>query len=120
MNLLMKPPRLVLRTSCVLAAGLALAGAGGCGKNEGPSSTTVAVPAVEVPGGAGGVDILFMIDNSSSMTPMQQKLVAQIPAFLDRLQSADQPLTDFHIAVVSSDLGAPGDSENVGWLHPRR
>ena len=74
------------------------------------ASTPSSVPAYEVPGGGGGVDILFMIDNSSSMTSMQQKLLAQIPMFLDTLQSAERPLSDFHIAVVSSDLGAPGDS----------
>jgi hypothetical protein len=111
MNLLTKLSPLALRTSWVVAAGFALAGLAGCGKSDAGTSNTpiTTVPAVEVPGGAGGVDILFMVDNSSSMTSMQQKLVAQIPAFLDRLQSATQPLTDFHIAVVSSDMGAPGD-----------
>lgn len=114
MNLLTKSPPLVLRTSCVVAAGLALAGMGGCGKS-GPGTSSGLVPASEFPGGAGGVDILFMIDNSSSMSSMQQKLVAQIPMFLDTLQSATQPLTNFHIAVVSSDLGAPGDlTDSIG------
>jgi hypothetical protein len=117
MNLLTKSPRLILRTSCVVAAGLALAGLGGCGQSgPGTSNRPVTdVPAAEVPGGAGGVDILFMVDNSSSMSSMQQKLVAQIPMFLDTLQSASQPLTNFHIAVVSSDLGAPGDlTDSIG------
>ena len=112
MNLVKRSALLVLRASCVVAAGLALAGIGGCGKSEPGTSTgpAVGIPAVEVPGGAGGVDILFMIDNSSSMYSMQQKLVAQIPMFLNSLQSANQPLSNFHIAVVSSDMGAPGDS----------
>ena len=106
-----KSPPLVLRSSCLIVTGLAMAGLGGCGQStpSPPSGPATNIPAVEVPGGAGGVDILFMIDNSSSMYSMQQKLVAQIPAFLNTLQSAAQPLTDFHIAVVSSDMGAPGD-----------
>lgn len=110
MSPLTKSPRPILRTSRLFAAGLALVALGGCSANDpGTASAPAAVPALEVPGGAGGVDILFMIDNSSSMFSMQQKLVAQIPAFLSTLQSAAQPLTDFHIAVVSSDMGAPGD-----------
>ncbi len=117
MNPMTNPPFRLRRAPGLVLAGLALAGVGGCGKNDAvrSSNPVPSVPAVEIPGGAGGVDILFMIDNSSSMTSMQQKLVAQIPAFLDMLQSADHPLTDFHIAVVSSDMGAPGDeSTSIG------
>jgi hypothetical protein len=112
MNLLRKTHPEVSHTSFALAACLALAGAVSCSNNGGAGSGEhpAGIPAYEVPGGGGGVDILFMIDNSSSMTSMQQKLVAQIPMFLDTLQSAARPLSDFHIAVVSSDMGAPGDS----------
>jgi hypothetical protein len=112
MNLLTKSTAEARRASFAFMAGLALAGAIGCGKSDtgGTGDQTSSIPAAEVPGGAGGVDVLFMIDNSSSMTSMQQKLVAQIPMFLTTLQSAARPLSDFHIAVVSSDLGAPGDS----------
>ncbi len=112
MNLLTKSAGEGRRGSIAWVAGLALAGAIGCGKSGtlGTGDQPSSIPAYEAPGGAGGVDILFMIDNSSSMTSMQQKLVAQIPTFLTSLQSADRPLSDFHIAVISSDLGAPGDS----------
>jgi hypothetical protein len=111
MNLLTKSAPRISRPLVALAAGMALAGSAACGKSDTLGSTSPVVPAYEVAGGAGGVDILFMIDNSSSMTSMQQKLVAQIPMFLDSLQSATRPLSDFHIAVVSSDLGAPSDSD---------
>ena len=70
-------------------------------------------------GGAGGrtfigprnneVDILFMIDNSSEMTSMQEKLYAQLPLFVQSLQNLPVP-PSLHIAVVSSDMGAPGDA----------
>ena len=55
------------------------------------------------------VDILMMIDNSSSMTEMQQKLYAQLPTFVTALQGLPTP-PSLHLAVVSSDMGAPGDS----------
>ena len=58
------------------------------------------------------IDILFMIDNSSSMTSMQQKLLAQLPTFIQVLQMLPNGLPNVHIAVVSSDMGAPGDSTN--------
>ena len=94
MNLLKKTPPKGSQTSFALAACLALAGAVSCSNNGGPGSGEhpTSVPAYEAPGGGGGVDILFMIDNSSSMTSMQQKLLAQIPMFLDTLQSAAQLL----------------------------
>ncbi len=55
------------------------------------------------------IDILFMIDNSSSMTEMQQKLYDQLPLFMQVLQALPTP-PSLHVAVVSSDMGAPGDS----------
>ncbi len=55
------------------------------------------------------LDILFMIDNSSSMSEMQTKLYNQLPTFINVLQSTPAA-PDLHIAVVSSDMGAPGDS----------
>jgi hypothetical protein len=61
-------------------------------------------------GSGRAVDILFMIDDSSEMTAMQQKLVGQLATFVLALQNLPGGLPDLHIAVVSSDLGAPGDS----------
>src|SRR3954447_18784947 len=112
MNLLKKTLPEGSPTSLALASCLVLAGVVSCSNNggAGPGEHPIGVPAYETPGGAGGVDILFMIDNSSSMTSMQQKLLAQIPMFLDALQSNARPLSDFHIAVVSSDMGVPGDA----------
>ncbi len=58
------------------------------------------------------LDLLFMIDNSSSMTSMQQKLAMQLPTFMQVLEGLPNGLPNVHIAVVSSDMGAPGDSTN--------
>jgi len=58
------------------------------------------------------VDILFMIDNSSSMRLSQSNLRANFPTFMTRLM--DPPgLPNLHIAVVSSDMGA-GDGSIAG------
>jgi hypothetical protein len=54
------------------------------------------------------LDLLFMVDNSSSMTAMQQKLLLQLPHFLGFLQTL-QIKPNLHIAVVSSDMGAQSD-----------
>jgi hypothetical protein len=56
------------------------------------------------------IDILFMVDNSSSMTSMQQKLLAQLPLFMQVLQALPMGLPSVHVAVVSSDMGATSDA----------
>jgi hypothetical protein len=59
------------------------------------------------------IDILFMVDNSSSMAPLQAKLLAQFPVFMNVLKmlptgnGAGTALPDVHVGVVSSDTG-PG------------
>jgi len=60
------------------------------------------------------IDILFMIDNSSSMTSMQQKLLAQLPVFMEVLQQLPNGLPSVHVAVVSSDMGATSDEDLSG------
>src|SRR4051794_17973239 len=54
------------------------------------------------------LDLLFMVDNSSSMTTMQQKLLIQLPNFLSFLQKLPVK-PNLHLAVVSSDMGAKTD-----------
>ena len=52
------------------------------------------------------VDVLFLIDDSSSMRLLQDKLIQSFPAFITRLQ--DPPgLPNIHIAVVSQDMPSP-------------
>jgi hypothetical protein len=52
------------------------------------------------------VDMLVMIDNSSSMKALQTKLVASFATLTDVLQGLPGGLPNLHLAVVSSDLGA--------------
>jgi hypothetical protein len=54
------------------------------------------------------VDILFMVDDSPSMTPKQTELQARFPELikaLDDMAAGGSPV-DYHIGVVTSDLGA--------------
>src|SRR5450631_1642875 len=88
-----------------LAAGFALIGVGACEPQTLGSGIEVVNRAAS--GGTNKVDILFMVDNSSSMTSMQQKMLAQIPTFIQLLQALPTGLPDLHLAVVSSDMGAP-------------
>jgi hypothetical protein len=58
------------------------------------------------------VDILFVIDDSSSMRLAQDNLLRNFPTFVNRLQ--DPPgLPNIHLAVVSQDMGA-GDGSITG------
>jgi hypothetical protein len=55
------------------------------------------------------VDLLFVIDNWTSTSEVQSKLYDQIPLFMSVLQGLPNPL-DLHVAVVTTDMGAPGDA----------
>ena len=62
------------------------------------------------------VDILFMIDNSPSMDPKQNRLATNFPLMMQILQNLPDPTTggvslpDVHIGVVDSDVGAGNGS----------
>jgi hypothetical protein len=99
------------QTLARLAIGLGLLTASCAeGKGDAPVESVVPVATASPSASPGDLDVLFMIDDSSSMTVMQQKLTSQIPGFITALQSLPMGLPNIHIAVVSSDLGAPGDS----------
>ncbi|HTE51763.1 MAG TPA: hypothetical protein VK698_13005, partial [Kofleriaceae bacterium] len=51
------------------------------------------------------LDLLFVIDNSSSMAGEQQLLGENFPRFIEKLGEARGGLPDLHLGVVSSDLG---------------
>jgi hypothetical protein len=90
-----------------------LQGVGGSGANGGSSGASGA-GGTPVGGSFGGklnneVDILMMVDDSSEMEEMQAKLYDQLPGFINALEGLPVPLS-LHLAVVSSDMGAPGDS----------
>ena len=65
------------------------------------------------------VDLLFMVDNSGSMSQEQSALREQFPKLISVLASGDPgmgkekfpPAKDLHLGVVSSDLGLVGISD---------
>jgi len=59
------------------------------------------------------VDMLFLVDDSSSMRLSQENLLRNFPTFMTTLQSAPQGLPNIHVAVISSDMGA-GDGSVAG------
>jgi len=58
------------------------------------------------------VDMLFLVDDSSSMKLSQDNLRRNFPTFMTRLKE-DPGLPNIHVAVVSSDMGA-GDGSVGG------
>ena len=67
------------------------------------------------------VDILWVVDNSSSMSQEQDDLVASFPVFLDFFLGSG---LDYHIGVVSTDMEAAGHSGKLQvaqgnlWVSP--
>jgi hypothetical protein len=53
------------------------------------------------------LDLLFVIDNSPGMAPLQQKLLTNFPVFMNVLKALPDGLPDLHLAVISTDTG-PG------------
>ncbi|HEX4406136.1 MAG TPA: hypothetical protein VH560_14965 [Polyangia bacterium] len=58
------------------------------------------------------LDLLFMVDNSSSMAPLQKKLAAGFTDFMTVLEQLPGGTPDLHIGVVSSSLGA-GEEQGI-------
>ena len=68
------------------------------------------------------LDLLVMVDNSQSMNPLQAKMSAQLPTFLNALKDTSTgQYPDLHVAVVSSSFGG-GAWSNVNQcasgVHP--
>jgi hypothetical protein len=69
------------------------------------------------------VDLLFMVDNSASMTSKQNSLKAQFPRMIQVLSTGMRrandpnpfpPVANMHLAVVSSDMGVVGQAGIMG------
>ena len=52
------------------------------------------------------LDILFVIDNSGTMSDEQNSLAANFPLFIDKLSGVEGGLPNVHIGVISTDIGA--------------
>ena len=79
--------------SAVLALGIGLAIATSCASPERDGAVetkAVEIAAATAATAPGDLDVLFMIDDSSGMTSMQTKLAAQIPSFVQALETLPQ------------------------------
>jgi hypothetical protein len=113
--------------SVVLATGMWWLGGAGCSHQATPATSAgtggVGAGGASAAGGASGdagpvdtfasnrtpnkLDLLFMIDDSGSMKPLQAKLTARMPDFIAVLKDPTTgALPDLQIAVISSSVGA--------------
>jgi hypothetical protein len=56
--------------------------------------------------GCRSIDVLFVIDNSSSMAEQQGRLLASFPGFIEAITSTIEDVDSYHIGVVTSDAYA--------------
>lgn len=95
-------------------SGIDAGGAGG-----GSAISLDAAPSIDAPqsGVTRALDLVFIIDNSPSMGPKQEKLKAQFPKLIAALRDpVSNTLPDLRVAMVTSDLGTGGmfPSSNCG------
>lgn len=50
------------------------------------------------------LDILFVVDNSSSMREEQEKVAAQLTAFIDEVKKSGGVAQDFHVGVITTSV----------------
>ena len=53
--------------------------------------------------GCQGIDFLFVIDNSGSMTVQQSQLLNSFPGFIDAIQTSLDNVDSYHVGVITSD-----------------
>ena len=88
------------------SSGKPLTGTGTGGQGGGGNSPTTTETLTISQTAKPAADILFVVYDSD--TEIQAKLLLQIPTFIQVLKGSTSPL-DLHIAVVTADMGAPGD-----------
>ena len=71
-----------------------------------PRSEVLSVKAVPNP----DLDLLFVIDDSASMTDKQNAFTQAFPAFLAQLATIPGGMPNLHLGVVSSDMGTKGSA----------
>ena len=96
------PARLLIALGVVVTA---------CAPQDAPPvETRIAAASAPDVTGPGNLDILFVVGNAPGMAPTQSKLADQLPVFIQMISRLPMGVPNLHVAVISSDLGAPGDS----------
>lgn len=85
------------------AAALVLAGLAGCASCDHVPEGAVTDCNAQIVPGAAATDLLFVIDDSGSMTPKQVRLSEQLGTFIDQLLSSAIAL-DLHVAVTNTSV----------------
>jgi hypothetical protein len=96
----------------ILATGLALGlGLAACGDTVivGDLEEVASLKAIPNP----DLDVLFVVDNSASMTDQQVALAANFPRMMDVLAQLDGGLPNLHVGVITSDMGTSGSASAV-------
>jgi len=98
-----------LRRAWVVAISLIVGGfgsAGGGGPDGPPPGVDAGVDAM-VPPVFAGIDVLFVVNDSAAMRPLQQRLGEHMSGFLDALAAAEGHALDLHVGVVSTTVEEP-------------
>lgn len=104
--------------AAVLLAGCGLYVKGDDDVTVGALQEVLVVPAMPTK----DLDLLFVVDDSSSMSDKQAHMIESFPKFMDQLTSLPAGMPNVHIGVVTSDMGtraedgttAPGVGGTVG------
>jgi len=78
--------------------------------NVGGMQEVLVMPAIPVH----DLDVLFMVDDSPSMTDKQESLRASFPRMMDQLALLPDGLPNLHVGVITSDMGASALDGTVG------
>ncbi len=84
-----------------------------------PSSSTITVTPLVV-NRPDKIDLLFVVDNSSSMKDKQSELGRRIPALIDAFTrpGGAHPIADVHVGVITTSLGSFGTAQCKSGASP--
>jgi hypothetical protein len=70
------------------------------------------------PLGCGGIDFLFVVDNSGSMTVQQAQLLNSFNGFIGAIQNSIEQTSSYHVGVITSDnyIGNATGCQTIGDL----
>lgn len=96
--------------AAVLLAGCGLYVKGDDDVNVGALQEVLVVPAMPTK----DLDLLFVVDDSTSMSDKQAHMIESFPKFMDQLTSLPAGMPNVHIGVVTSDMGTRAEDGLTG------
>src|SRR5262245_26368798 len=101
------------RAAGLLLAAVLVGPACGGGRGEPPAGTSIVFKQSFSANLNRNLDLLFVIDDSSSSRLAQDNLIRNFPTFVTALQGPTGEMPGIHLGVVSSDMGG-GDGSIAG------